>query len=153
MVRPRLEYGNTIWGPFFKEDMLRVERVQRRATKLINGLRDKTYGERLRTLELPSLSYRRRRGDMIWTYKVLNELVRVDASKFFMPGRLDHTRGHTQRVFKQHATKLPRRNSFSQRVVTDWNSLPNKVVDASSMNEFKNKLDEHWKDYRYIILD
>ena len=153
IVRPHLEYGNTIWGPFFKEDMLRVERVQRRATKLINGLRDKTYGERLRVLQLPSLTYRRRRGDMIWTYKILNGLVRVDASKFFVPGRLGHIRGHPQRVFKQHATKLPRRNNFSQRVVNDWNSLPSKVVKASSVNEFKNKLDEHWKDHHYVMLD
>lgn len=99
-------------GTIFKVDMLRIERVQRRATKLINGYREKTYGERLRALELPSLTYRRRRGDMIWTYKILNGLVRVDARKFFVPGRLDHTTGHPHRVFKQHAIKLSRRNNF-----------------------------------------
>ena len=154
MVRPHLEYGNTIWGPFYKEDIIRIERVQRRATKLINGLRHKPYGERLQSLDLPSLLYRRRRGDMIWTYKIMNRLVRVDPEECFVPGLMEHdTRGHPQRIYKQHASKLARRNSFSQRVVTDWNKLPTKVVKASFLDVFKNKLDEHWKDQRYVTLD
>ena len=43
MVRPHLEYGNIIWGPFYKMDMARVESVQRRATKLVITLKDKSY--------------------------------------------------------------------------------------------------------------
>ena len=46
MVRPHLEYGNTIWGPFYKGDIKLVESVQRRATKIIPELRDKPYEER-----------------------------------------------------------------------------------------------------------
>ena len=46
LVRPHLEYGNIIWGPFFKGDILAVERVQRRATKLVSKLKDLSYEER-----------------------------------------------------------------------------------------------------------
>ena len=151
MFRPHLEYGNTIWGPFYQGDKKLVEAVQRRATKLIPGLKEKTYEERLKLLKLPSLVYRRKRGDMIWMFKVMNGLVRVDTTKLFIPARLMHTRGHPQRVFKEHAVKVVRNNSFSQRVVNDWNSLPNYVVQAPSINTFKERLDKYWKHLHYRL--
>ena len=149
MVRPHLEYGNTIWGPYYHGDIKVVESVQRRATKLITTLKDKSYQERLRELKLPSLVYRRRRGDMIQMFKIMNGLVRMDKEKLFSPTRSPHTRGHTQRVFKEHAVKLTRSRSFSQRVVNDWNNLPADIVEAPSLNIFKNRLDEFWRDIQY----
>ena len=68
MVRPHLEYGNTKWGPFYEGDIKMVESIQRRATKMITGLHDKPYEERLKALKLPARVYRRRRGDMIQMY-------------------------------------------------------------------------------------
>ena len=70
IVRPHLEYGNVIWGPFFRGDIIAIENVQRRATKLVPLLKGLTYEERLRALNLP-LAHRRRRGDMIYTNKIL----------------------------------------------------------------------------------
>jgi hypothetical protein len=78
MVRPQSEYGNLIWGPFFKEDIKSVEKIQRRATKLVTAIKDLTYENRLRALKLPSLVYPRRRGDMIQMYKLMNGLIRVE---------------------------------------------------------------------------
>ena len=49
-----------------------LEKVQRRATKLVASLRDMTYQERLQALDLPSLVYRRHRGDMIEVYKFIH---------------------------------------------------------------------------------
>ena len=69
LVRPHLEYGNIVWGPFNRADQQRVEREQRRATKLVPELRHLPYQQRLRILNLPSLYYRRRRGDMIAVYR------------------------------------------------------------------------------------
>ena len=59
LVRPILEYGNAIWGPLFTLDQRKVEKVQRRATRLLSSLHDKSYTERLSILSLPSLLYRR----------------------------------------------------------------------------------------------
>ena len=59
MDRPHLEYGNIIWGPHFKEGMKAVERVQKRATRMILRIKDFPYTQRLKALNLPSLSYRR----------------------------------------------------------------------------------------------
>ena len=72
MVRLHLVYGNTIWGPYYQGDIKAVESVQRRATKLITVLKDKSYEEGMRELKLPSLVYRRRRGNIIQMFKIMN---------------------------------------------------------------------------------
>ena len=93
LVRPHLEYGNTVWGPFNRADQRRVERVQRRATKLVPELRDLPYPERLQALNQPSLYYRRRRGDMIAVYQMLHGGFDLDtASTPLMPETPEVTR-------------------------------------------------------------
>ena len=73
-VRPILEYGNTIWSLRLKRDIDAIERVQRRATKTVAGLTALSYPDRLRSLNLPSLVYRRATGDMLETYKYLHSV-------------------------------------------------------------------------------
>ena len=106
-VRLHLEYGNAMWGFFYQKDIKKIESIQRRATKLISQLKDKTYEERLR-----ELVYRRRRGDMILMFKIINGLVRMDISVLFSLTRLGHTRGHTRRcgTFTQFVQKKIRRS-------------------------------------------
>ena len=148
LVRPHLEYGNVIWGPHYIEDMKMIERVQRRATKTIPCLKNLSYEERLRILKLPSLVYRRRRGDMIYAYKLITGKLDLKRDDFFKMTHLS-TRGHRYKIFKQHARKLPRINSFANRIVNDWNALPSEVVESPSINTFKKKLDEYWINYAY----
>ena len=63
-------------------DIRGLENVQRRATKLIPTLQNLSYPERLQSLNLPSLSYRRNHIDLIMVYKILNDLVVVDKDYF-----------------------------------------------------------------------
>eukprot|EP00745_Piridium_sociabile_P009045 TRINITY_DN1619_c0_g1_i5.p2 TRINITY_DN1619_c0_g1~~TRINITY_DN1619_c0_g1_i5.p2 ORF type:complete len:111 (+),score=1.42 TRINITY_DN1619_c0_g1_i5:2684-3016(+) len=65
MVRPHLEYGNIIWYPHLKRQSIAVERVQRRASKLLPECADMPYVKRLEYLNLHSLKGRRIRGDLI----------------------------------------------------------------------------------------
>ena len=74
MVQPILEYANTIWGPYYLIDQRKVKPIQRRATKLITSLCESDYNRRLAELQLPSLNYRRQRGDMIYLYQIFNNL-------------------------------------------------------------------------------
>lgn len=76
-VRSHLEYDNLIWGPHFKCHAVVVEKIQRRATKREKTIKDQTYEERLRHLNLPSLKLRWRRGDVIFAYKVFSERINV----------------------------------------------------------------------------
>ena len=68
LIRGHLEYTNTVWNPIKKGDADHLEKVQRRATKLVPEIRDLPYAERLRVLKLPSLRYRRERGDMLYIH-------------------------------------------------------------------------------------
>ena len=148
MVRPIVEYCNTAWGPSYKVDQKKVEQIQRRATRLVTSLRHLPYEDRLEKLDLPSLTYRRKRGDMIMVYKIITG--RAPGNQFLsvenMGGR---TRGHRFKLKKYHAKKDIRRHRFSQRVINDWNNLPSDVVNAESVTAFKRALDEHWACIKY----
>lgn len=151
MVRPVLEYGNIIWGPFSKLDQKKVERVQRRATRLVESLRALPYQERLRALRLPSLYHRRRRGDMVAVYQLLHGGMSIPAENFLTRSTSRRTRGHDWKLAKPQAKTTARRNSFSVRVINEWNALPSEVVSADTLNQFKANLDRHWADSMYDI--
>ena len=110
MVRPHLEYSKMIWDPVYQADIRSVETIQRRATKLIPELKDLTYVDRvMKNLGLPSLMYRRRRGDMIQMYKIMDCIVRIDNAKLFSPAKISSTRGHLVNKYhwaSSHAGKL-----------------------------------------------
>ena len=80
LVRCHLEYANSVWNPYQIQFIKALEKVQMRATRLIYKLRNKSYEERLRILDLPTLKYRRLRGDMIETYKILSGKYDVSVS-------------------------------------------------------------------------
>ena len=70
LVRSHLEYANSIWNPHRLGLIKDLEKVQMRATKLVNSIKNLTYKDRLKRLKLPTLKYRRIRGDMIEVYKI-----------------------------------------------------------------------------------
>ena len=151
LVRPHLEYGNIIWGPFGRADQKLVERVQRRATKLVAEIRALSYPERLQSLGLPSLYYRRRRGDMIMTYKIIHGRVDLNPDVFFTPALMQATRGHPWKLDKPRAHSRIRRNAFCVRSINDWNALPLEVVASETLAQFKSRLDAHWNHLHHFI--
>ena len=99
LVRPQSEYGNTILGPFYTTYQIKVENVQRAATKLIPSIRHLSYEQRLCTLNLPSLKYRCLCGDMIKFYRLLHNIFNLDQSQFFTIDVLSRTRGHPFKLY------------------------------------------------------
>ena len=110
-----------------------LEKVQRCATKLVPFLYNYPYEERLHTLELPSLYYRRRRGDTIATYIILTNKVNIDYKQFFHKATSLITRGHNLKLFKPRSYLELRRNFFSERIINDWNDLPGEVINAPTV--------------------
>ena len=153
LVRPHLEYGNLSWGPFNRADQILLEKVQRRATRLVRSIRHLPYSERLRQLEIPSLYYRRRRGDMIRLYQIFNSAVDLEHTQLFERDTSNRTRGHPFKLLKPRADTRVRRHAFGVRSINDWNGLPAQVVTAPSTSSFKARLDTHWAASVYYCPD
>ena len=83
LVRPILDYGAAIWNPHQNTDIQKIERIQLRATRMIKGLRGLTYEERLKKCKLTSLENRRRRYDLIETFKIMKNIYKIDKGKLF----------------------------------------------------------------------
>ena len=145
IIRPTIEYGATVYNPILQQDINKIESIQRRATKMVLGLDTLTYEQRLRCLNLPTLKYRRARGDMIQVYKYMHKInIAPEGMLQIVQGSI--TRGHTLKLVKnRHRTNI-RSHCFSQRVVNLWNSLREDTVQAQSLNGFKNRLDKEWED-------
>ena len=142
LVRPILEYAVQCWSPHLQQDIDVLEKVQRRATKVVPELAHLSYEQRYRELGLQTLKERRLRGDMIEVYKLLNGLEDIDYRKFF---RLSNrrSRGHSLKLEKVQCRTTLRANYFSLRVVNPWNALPQEVVEAPSISAFKSRYDRH----------
>ncbi len=150
LVRSRLEYGVEIWSPKLKRQINEVEAVQRRATRMIPAIRHLSYEERLRKLRLPTLVYRRKRGDMIQTFKYLHGIHDSNTETLFKRINDDRTRGHNLKLFKERTYTSTRANFFTARIIDMWNSLPQEVVSAPSVDAFKARLDNHWENVEWL---
>lgn len=146
LVRPHLEYANQAWSPYLVKDIEMVENVQRRATRMIPELKGLSYEERLRKLNLPTLAYRRARGDMIEIYKILTGKYDGDCTEGILKLREENiSRGNSLKLFKTRARLDVRKHAFSCRVTNTWNQLPEWVIGAKSVNQFEGKLDKFWQ--------
>jgi hypothetical protein len=118
-----------------------------RATKLIHKIKKMPYTERLKKLKLPTMKYRRLRGDMIETFKVVHGFYdKLTSIKFeFSHTHLTHfTRGNSFKLDKSHVHYDIRKHFFSNRVTSIWNSLPEEVIVMRTVDSFKNALDKFW---------
>jgi len=110
-----------------------VEKVKKRATKLVREFKHLPYTDRLKYLKVPTLKYRRHRGDMIETYKILRGLYDTAVAP----------RGNMYKLPKMYSSMILK-NIFIERIFNLRKSLPSLVVEAPSINCFKMRLDKFW---------
>jgi hypothetical protein len=117
MVITQLDYATSVWAPYKKKHIDMIENVQKRATKQIPGIKNLSYEERLRKLELPTLSYRRLRGDMIEVYQIIQGHYDPEASTIIKlmndTKQRFSTRTNSRKVVYNRANTNIRQNSFS----------------------------------------
>ena len=71
MVRSQLDYCSSEWSSYKKGDTDAIEKVQKRATKVLPELKNKSYIEQLKMCNLPTLHFRQISGDMMEVFKIL----------------------------------------------------------------------------------
>ena len=149
-IRPHLEYAIQAWSPHLQGDIDKLEAVQDRVTKTISTISHLSAEERRSALRITSLKDRRERGDLIQQFKfsIGQEVINWHCPQYAAPslsvqGPAGAIRGHTKRLGGPTVKDCAvRRNFFTNRVVDPWNDLPQHVVDAPSVNCFKNRYDE-----------
>ena len=152
-IRPILEYASPVWNTGFVEDLTRLEAVQRRWTKRIDGLSELSYAGRLEYLNLFSVRGRLWRADMIQCWRIFHGQSPIAPEDIFVFSVPSFTRGHCFKIASQHSTVEARRRFFSLRVTESWNKLPEKVVLAQSVSTFKNLLLSYRREKHFEFLD
>jgi len=94
-----LEYNSVTWSSHLKQDITQIEKVQRQFTKRLRGFKGLTYTDCLAKLDLPSLKLRRIHLDLIYCYKIVFGLVKLEFSDFF-EFSLSYTRGYAYKIIQ-----------------------------------------------------
>jgi len=152
LVRPIIEYGNMVWCPFWVKDIKIVKKVQRDFTRYIVGMKHLSYQERLQKLKLPSLEFRRLRGDMIEVYKIVHKIYDPLVTKDLVclcESKYNLRTTNSLQLNKPSFNKKPYQMFFTNRTINMWNSLSEETVTASTLNSFKNKFDRTFQHIMY----
>ena len=130
LVRPHLEYCVQLWSPRARYGnwgtIMDIEGVQRKFTRLIDGLGLMTYRDRLQKLDLTTLLERRARGDLIETFKILSGISNYGKDMF------KTSRSGLKLVIPEGKNTQLKADFLSSRVVSYWNRLPAKVKNSES---------------------
>ena len=142
-VRPHLEFSTQAWAPWTEGDRNCLEKVQQRAVKMISGLKSNIYEERLRELNLQTLSERRHQADMAMVHKILHGRGGLDYATWFEKAengpRATRSTADPYNLKVKHGRLDQRRNFFSIRVIEDWNRIPADVKRVEKSETFRAK--------------
>jgi len=140
-VRPNLEYASQIWNPYYKNQIDKIEAVQKFFTRRLFTkcrLTYKPYVERLNYLNLQSLQMRRKNIDIITVFKICKGLSNVHSSDIFEFSER-RSRKHQLQIKHQHQSNI-NRNSFTIRNTNIWNNLPSEIINISNIKHLKRSL-------------
>jgi hypothetical protein len=146
-VRPHLEFATAAWSPWTAADKESLEKVQKRAVRMVSGLKSDNYEERLRELGMATLEERRHQIDMQQTHKILHGVDRVKKETWFtMAGdgqRMTRQATNPWNIRPQPARLDIRKNFFSNRVISGWNAIPQAIQEKQKPRDFKMAYKKH----------
>ena len=141
MIRPHIEYCVQLWSPLPSHGnwglILAIEDIQRKFTRLIDGIGLLPYKTRLQKLGLTTLLERRARGDLIETFKIVNNISDYGQKLFKV------SRSGANLVSRPGDENKLKHAFFPRRVLNFWNKLPTFVKFSNSVDSFKNNLSKY----------
>ena len=142
LVRPQLEYSAAVWHPHTEDLTNTLEMVQRRAARYVLNqyARTASVTAMLQRLEWEALQDRRKKLRLALMFKIINQIVAIPAEPYFKPVTR-RTRSHHTLKFQQiSTTKAYHQASFFISTIPLWNAAPASLVEAASLEVFKQEL-------------
>ena len=141
-VRPHLEFSSPVWNPWLTLDVERLENVQKKALKQVNGLKETDYLTRVKEFGLTTLEESRTLTDLVQTYKIINGIDDVERKIWFelygdTERRVTRTSEPSLCIVASRPNLDRRKHFFSNRKVQQWNSLPENIKNARNVKQFK----------------
>ena len=136
-------YCSPAWRPYLRQDIDLLRKIQRRFTKRLYALSDKTYYERLHQLDAFSLHNRMSYADMIFIFKSLHGRIRCPVSDFGLRLSAASTKSGGVRLEQQLTKSCFSVSLFSCRAPSEWNKLPLRMTRSLSILQFKQRLTLH----------
>ena len=143
LVRSQVEYGSVVSSPYTSRNIDKLERIQRRGTKFILG-QNISHEDRLKCLNMLSLEKRRYLFDVVFLYKALSGYLNIELTpllNFYSqadPYKLRHVDDYSLKLNYARTTKF--KNSYFNRIVEMWNSLPLEIRLAPNLEAFKSNV-------------
>ena len=133
LVRPILEYVSTSWDPYTKSNIQQLEAVQRRASRFVTGdyRTNSSPSQMIADLGWKPLYQRRANFKLVMVYRITYGLIDIPAPLYLS------TRGHTLRYMIPYCRTDVYRNSFFPSAIRLWNQLPETIVAAPTLDDFK----------------
>ena len=155
LVRSHLSYCSQVWAPqSVVKDILLIESVQRRATRCICKNNELSYRERLQKLNLLPINHWLELLDLVFLFRCMHGLVKLNISN-----SVSFNQGRTRRSTAGVYPKTPRtrtscfRDSYFNRIVSLWNSLPDTVKNCTTVSGFKNQLKKFYFSRLFRVFD
>jgi hypothetical protein len=139
-IVPVLNYCSPVWSPSTAGDILLIEKVQKFFTKKLSGYEELSYKDRLAKCGLRSLELMRLHTDLIYCYKILHNLIKIDKSLLFEIDPYCGPRSHGLQLRALSARTNLALHSFNYRVCNAWNKLSANTVWAPNLKMFKSYL-------------
>ena len=146
-IRPHLEFSVQAWAPWCQRDKELLENVQKRAMRMILGLRSELYEDRLKELGLTSLEERRHRADMALVHSVMHGRTDISTEDWFERAdtgiRATRTATGALNVRPKHGRLEIRKHFFTVRATSCWNNVPSELKQTQSATGFKMAYAKH----------
>ena len=142
MVRPTVEYASTVWDPYEKSHINKLEMVQRRGARFVTHRyhNRSSVTDMLKDLQWTTLETRRKEARLILLFKIINQDIAVNPfNNLQRPTRLSRTNDSYSYAVPYASTQI-RQLSFYPRTIRDWNLLPVEVKSAGSVEAFRAQL-------------